>query len=182
MAEVVTASMARSYEAMQRSSVRYDYEKVFWNGTFTLGLLGLGWVAVKLGQTISGAQKVITDATQIIVDPNYVTYKQVYDYVEGVKKLDPLPGGNAALISAITRFRADPEDWAIFKETTLEANPDWVVDASGKPTADPLPAEKVLNFADTIFSKYGAAMPIGAVVLHIVLEYGRVHKLRSEPS
>jgi hypothetical protein len=182
MAETVTATMARGYEVMQRQSVRYDYEKVFWNGTFTVGLVGLGWVAVKLGQTIAGLQgsvpvklwKAVTDADAA----DYYQYQGLFDMVEGKDKLKAAP--NTGFGSIVSYYRANLTEWDAYVEALLAKHPDWVVDESGKPTEQEKPAEKVLNYADSIFTKYGAAMPLAAVVGHVVLEYARVHKLRRD--
>ena len=182
MSEPVSAAMIHGYEVMQRNSVKYDYEKVFWNGTFTVGLVGLGWVAVKLGQTIAGLQgsvpvklwKAVTDADAA----DYYQYQSLFDMVEGKDKLNPAP--NSGFGSIVSYYRANPTEWDAYIEATLTKHPDWVVDESGKPTEQEKPAEKVLSFADSIFAKYGAAMPLAAVVGHVVLEYARVHRLRSE--
>jgi hypothetical protein len=198
LSEAVTASMARGYEVMQRQSVRYDYEKVFWNGTFTVGLIGLGWTAVKLGQMIVAAQdvydktlktvvKVTSDIQQGLTNPvgslAYNQYLVLYEWVEGVHADDTPTRYGASLIMD---YRKYPEKWAAYKATMGAANTD-DLDEFGDPykvtvlDEEPeLPAEKVLNYADSIFAKYGAAMPLAAVVGHVVLEYARIHKLRRD--
>lgn len=40
---------ARAEEVRQRNLPVYDYEKVFFNSAYSMGLFGLGWVAIKLG-------------------------------------------------------------------------------------------------------------------------------------
>jgi hypothetical protein len=41
-------------EVMARKTTSYDYEKVFWNSTYSVGIFGLAWAAVKLGQWVKG--------------------------------------------------------------------------------------------------------------------------------
>lgn len=195
MAEAITAGMARGYEVMRRKSISYDYEKVFWNSTFTVGLIGLGWAAIKLGRVIGelqgaaeGAGVVVRDITTAIADPPLATYEYLYDYVEGDKKdYQPTGGwgvGTPRLWTLIQQYRADPAAWAVYKETYVEAKPEWGLTAKGVPPArveeEPLTSVKILEAADDIYARYGAAMPLGAVVSHVVLEYARVHRMRRE--
>jgi hypothetical protein len=98
--------------------------------------------------------------------------------VVGKDKLKAAP--NSGFGSVVTYYRANPAEWDDYVDTMNEKHPEWTLDDSGKAEAEVAPAEKVLNYADSIFAKYGAAMPIAAVVGHVVLEYGRVRKLRSE--
>ena len=56
MSDQVTATMIRGYEAIRREQATYDYEKVFWGSLFGVGLVGLGWLSVKLGRIIQAVQ------------------------------------------------------------------------------------------------------------------------------
>ena len=104
----VNAVMAHNYEVMERQSTRYDYEKVFWNATYTVGLVGLGWISLKLGQVILGTQQAYEDAAGAVTNPAKAAYDLVVSFVEGDRKNEQ----PRYLQALILQCRADPEYYA----------------------------------------------------------------------
>ena len=162
--------MVRSYEVMQRRSTQYDYEKVFWNATYSVALIGLGWVSVKLGQTILGVQKIYEDTTGAISNPQKAAYDLVVSFVEGDRKNDQ----PKYLQALILQCRSDPEYYAEWKANAQEQTP-----GIDQPTQTES-AEKILNVIDGIYTKWGAAMPLLAVGTHVAGEYVRVQRIKGE--
>lgn len=175
MTEVVTAGLLRSYEVLKRQQTHYDYEKVFWSSTYGLGLVGLGWIAIKLGKIIQGGQEVITDLSEAITNPKYETYKLLYDWVEGEHK-DDTPTYH--LQTLINQYRNDPEAWKVYKEDILEQHPEWNLTPTGEPAKNP--TSEILNSVDNLYVKYGPIMPLGVLAGNISLEYLRVRKVKEE--
>ena len=75
MSEQVTARMIRGYEAMRRERGSFNYEKVFWNTAYGIGLVAMGWVTLKLGRIVQSAQDPIGAI-------NDAEYKLIVKYVE----------------------------------------------------------------------------------------------------
>jgi hypothetical protein len=174
----INAEMLHGYEVLKRESVAYDYEKVFWNSAFGIGLVGLGWVAVKLGQTISGAQKLVASFTNVS-DLGLWEYTTLFDWVEGSKKDTPFwEGAPVQLWPLIYVGRASPTDWATYKASVQTAHPDWFLSATGSPTIPQNPADQILQWADSFYAKYGAALPLGVLAGNVGFEYARVWRMK----
>ncbi len=168
---------------MKRQSVSYDYEKVFWNTTFGIGLVALGWVSVKLGRTIGALQKVAGATGEWIKDPikqNAINnYNNYYRWIEGADKDNLNIVGDEFFMQEIFDFRKDPKLWAAYKAEFAETYPDVEVkEGEAKPPVDI--ALEILNAVDKFYADYGMVMPLGILVGNVGIEYLRVRKMREE--
>jgi len=170
----------RSMKVMQRQLPTYDYEKVFWNSTYSIGLVGLTYVAVKMGQLIMGLSHNLTEAGRIFTDPDKASYDWLYPYCdpEGDKYQDqngkwiPYPGTHG---SVVQYYRDSPEEWEAYKQK--------IIDKYGEGTDKPSGADaifKTLDMIGSIFDKYGPIMPLGVVAGHTFIEYRRVERLKGK--
>jgi hypothetical protein len=199
MAEVlVTGAMAHGYEVMRRQTVRYDYEKVFWNSTYGLGLLGLGWIAIKLGWIVSDLQNISAAAAAYVetvkafmADPvtsiKFSEYKIMWDYIEGAHKDTPSNVLEYPTSEAVQAYRDAPDLWTSYKAEFAATYPQLQFTKEGEPL-EKLPvadsgnanAVRILESVDSIYTKYGAAMPIGLLVGNVGIEYLRVFRFKAE--
>jgi hypothetical protein len=182
-AELITAGMVRGYDVMTRRTMSYDYEKVFWNSAFGLGLVGLGWVAIKLGKEIRGYQTSWDQLTEQVAKPDtigYYQYLKLFSWVEGENRARPTWDAEIYMWGPVYLYRADPDNWEAYKEAVAAAHPDWFLNEAGKPTVQVAAADKVLNFLDDLYAKYGGVMPIGVLAGNVGFEYARVWRLKRE--
>lgn len=191
----------RSLAAMRRQWAVYDHEKVFWNSVWTVGLIGLGWVAVQLGKTIEAVMSLPEQiANQLgidvpgIGDPRY-EYLMITNYVEGdgKKKSVPAPktGGLGLGIGGavpnemyddIMLYRSDANAYASWKQEFKVAHPELkdyinkIDEVHGTSVA--FTSRNVLHKLDQFYGEYGPVMPFAAVMGHMGLESLRVYRIR----
>jgi len=155
MAEQVTGALVRGYEVLRREQVAYDYEKVFWRALYGVGLVGMGWLTLKLGRMIYAAQ-----------NPEVTEYLTIVDWVEGSNAETPVP--NTGFGSVVAFYRSDPEAYAEYVAEFEAEN------------REELTAGKVLSLVDTVYARYGPLMPLGVLTASASMEAVRVRKLRGE--
>lgn len=177
----------RAKIVMIRQLPTYDYEKVVWNSTFTVGLIAVAWGAVKLGKWIEGLSALVLQTgttargTEPLVSfyfysdqPAFGLQKQFFeavDYVEGSKKDAVLPyaeGMGGAVWNAIARYRANADEYASFKAKMyakwLESYPP----ESGRPSLETQYAtylEESPDIESEVKKKEQARALSGAVIL-----------------
>lgn len=208
--EVWSQVSKRANIVMRRALPTYDYEKVFWNSTFTIGLVGLSWAAVKLGIIIKGIGNAMKDVGELFTDPRGFIDKDFFFYLydwcdpDGLHFSDPPPtfnpissffsfsllgggfGGtlviDAAKVAAVNKYRGDPELWGAYKAKFRAQYPNVEM-----PTGDAehkFQPDDILEAANRFFDTYGSLVPIGAVMAHMGLEAARVkglqHRLKRE--
>ena len=170
--------MARGYEAMKRQTTSYDYEKVFFNSAFGLGLVGLGWIAVKLGWMISGVQRNI----EYLTDPakaGLIAYRELVKWVEGENKdKDYMELANdQPFATAVYIYRTNPDAWLSYKEGFQAEHPEYFTDAGGLKD-QPMDAAQVLQIIDNFMARWGAVMPMGVLIGNVGFEYLRVWRMK----
>ncbi len=204
MSEAVTASMVHGYEVMQRRTTSYDYEKVFWNSAFGLGLVGMGWVAVKLGWIISDLQEIqkavvsyAETVQEILDDPRRSLrineYLFMWDAVVGPHKDVPVNNYEQGRAIAVDIMRRDlasdtPYIWAEYVADIKSEYPEITFDEEDKmltekevEARDASPsALKVLEALDTFYTRFGAAAPVAVLAGNIGFEYMRVWRLKRD--
>ena len=183
----------RVSEAVYRERSRFDFEKVFWNSAYGVGIVGLGWVAVKLGKMIRDVQLNWDEINSKIADvvpgwtaEDYEYYELTVVYVEGEFKDMPPPSGgiwpgvywNPEFWDRVEFYRSDPEAYAEYKarfqiaEETVKAGLEEAGASSG--------VLKVLDVADGIYTRLGPVMPLGIVTYNTLAEVIRVRRLKEE--
>jgi hypothetical protein len=166
--------MAHSYEVMKRQTVAYDYEKVFFNAAFSLGLVGLGWITVKLGQSISGIEEVASRSVDAFTSPDLAAFQLLFDFVEGSRKTETPK--YASLAYVVADYRANPDKWNEYKQVQYAAHPEWANTTSTQLSR----ANQILDTFDKFFTQWGPALPIGVLVGNVGLEYARTWKLKRD--
>ena len=151
-------------EIIKRNS-SYNFARVFTNSAYGIGLVGLGWVAIKLGRIIESAQE-ITDPTIIAT----AKFNLISLYVDGIYKdvdlnvIDPR-GLSEEYRDLITSFRAFPEDWAEYK-SQYEAE-----------QSKRNPELKALDAIDWVYSRAGPVLPVSVLGLNALAEFIRMRKV-----
>jgi hypothetical protein len=144
---------------LERERTSYDYERVFWGSVYGVGLVGLGWVALKLGRLVQVAQDPVGAL-------NDAEYRLIVRYVEEEPFADV--GGLTAHRQTIMDFRDDPylyEDWkAAYAQAKASAPPEI----------------RVLDVVDRAFGRFGPVIPAGIVGFNILSEKVRVKRLERE--
>jgi hypothetical protein len=203
--EVWNQISRRAQVVARRQLPTYDYEKVFWNSTFTIGLVGLSWAAVKLGIVIRSVGQSMQDVGALFTDPagtiNREFFFYLYDWCDpnGVHFSDPPPifnpvssffsfnimtGGfglgtatyDAVRVAAVNKYRADPALWAAYKAKFQAQYPD--VNMPEDDAEHKFEPSDILDAANRFFDNYGSLVPIGAVMAHMSLEAARVKGLQ----
>jgi len=178
----LTSSHLRTLEDLQRERSRPDLEKVFMNSLFGVGLVGVGYLAVKLGQTILYVQDSIETAGAAIEDvttPGSVgrsTAKTLEDWVLGDKADVPvgkIPNSMARLEVRRLRAARDGGD----KEAIAE-----LVEKAEGPPQDQRVTEtaKILGNLDRFYTRWGAILPVGIVAFNGAVELLRVRRVRGD--
>lgn len=159
--QAVTAEMVRGYEAMRRSRGSYNYERVFWNSIFGIGLVGVTWVTIKMGQTIRFAQNPLGGKEDS-------EYKLFYLWIEGRNKSTPTfwLWPTPEIKKRVEEFRENPELWEEYKLEHEKLHKDDPIDV------------KALDFIDGLYARYGPLMPVGLLSMNVLREAVRVRELR----
>ena len=184
------AALDRRQKVLERESVSYDYEKVFWNSTWSIGIIGLGALSLKLGFILRDMQRLVEDSGAIVADilsPGSIgleSYKTYYLWIDGDYK-----DRNSVLASAFARpyidaWREDPDTvmgtndgdttWTIVKAYYAESSDE--VDETGKPIVE----KGLLDMVDSVFNRVGPLLPVCAVGFHVVREKIRARRMESE--
>ena len=165
------AAIERRQKVLERESVSYDYEKVFWSSLWSFGLIGLGYVTLKFTDIVRSGQKVVFAGS----NPELATYLETYEYVEGSKKdVDLSTLKYVSQATYIENFRLDAEAWAAEKASAAEKWPEYVV-VSGDPAVDR--TDKMLDMVNRISNKLLPVLPIGMLGFHVVSEKIRVKRM-----
>lgn len=200
-----TMQYARTVQARQLPV--YDYEKVFWNSTFTIGLVALGYAAIKLGQVIQTLQKIISldflPKQLAYYEPEYSDdFLYVYEWMEGYKKdtATPTLGGRITWgwsIREVNRavpnyryrlvyyYRTTPGAWMEWKTEFYEKGDLTEEDVQAhseditKRVAE-LEKPDVLKEVEKVYAQWGPIMPLAAIGGHATLEWFRIKKLKKE--
>ena len=143
---------SRAEEARERERRRFDYEKVFWNTLYGVGLVGLGYVTVKLGHVLED----LTDPVGYLEDRDWLT---LVSWVEGKYK-DQAPAGHPSS-TRIIFFRADPEAWEEEKAAHMLEEEEKPLDV------------RLLHILDRGFGRVGPALPVGVLCLNMFREWRR---------
>ena len=168
--------LERRQDALIREKAVYDYEKVFWGSVYGVGLVGLGWLSIKLGKMIMAVQppqiKVVSE------DPYSLTveqYNDLYPWVDpdGGKYSSPPPQGGIGMV--IIFYRSNPDVWEELKASFVDSGE---VDLDGVPVV-PVPV-KALTLIDGVFGRFGPVIPVGVVGFNMLSEKIRVKRLRGE--
>jgi len=195
----------RAKTIMIRQLPTYDYEKVVWNSTFTVGLVGVGWLAVKLGMMIRAIGVTAKDISQWVTNPSGQINKDwffyLYDWCDsnGVNFGKDAPtfnalgsffsfnwftggfgagtmGYDAAKVAAVKYYRENPKKWDEYKAEFQKQYPD-----EKMPTGDVehvFAPSDILDWANSFFDTYGSIVPIATVMGHMGLEFVRVKSLQ----
>ena len=192
----VIAALERKQKVLERESVSYDYEKVFWRSAWSFGLVGLGYMTLKFTGYIRKAQ-VEAWKTQ---NPTVSKYHTLWHYIEGEfkdevidvemswfdKLLANLAGPLASLgmlqaydelENDILLYRGDAEAWAARKREAYMTWPDHV-NSDGSPRVSG--EDKVLDIVDRIGDRVLPVLPLGLLGFHVVSEKIRVRRMESE--
>ena len=168
----------RQSEVLYRERTVFDMQGVFMNSAYGVGLVGLGWVAIKLGRMIQTAQDVVSGE---VVKTFIATaeYNSLFDWVEGKYKDVPLESVRQALTPEnrvlIEDFRANSYLWEDYKAQYMVDSP--VRDA----VEAAKPAEiKILDIIDGAYGRFGPIMPFGVVSANVLLEAIRIRRLKGE--
>lgn len=157
--QLTVGALAYQHRVLMRRERSYDYEKVFWSSVWSVGLVTLGWVAVKLGQAVAWIQDPLAASTRQGLE-GYA------EYVWGSKADVPIEAVPILLQPGVAMFRKNPD--------ALKAQIAEQEEKGDKP------ALKILEVADRVYGEVGAILPLGVVASQVLIEYLRVRKLRSE--
>ena len=167
--------MSASYERSKRLDRTFNYEKVFWNSAFSLGIIASVWLGVKAGQAIKALQDPVGTAekavTTWIEDSKEAGLETVASFVEGENKAKSLAGVPSGLAGPISFYRNNPEEWKALKEA--QAKSESVTGEAEQP-------KDALDYIDGVYADYGEYLPAGAVLLQLALEANRVRLARME--
>jgi hypothetical protein len=178
-------------EEMRKERSRFQYEKVFWNTAFGIGLVGVTWVAVKLGlmmEWITNPEAVIDDVVASITDPVTKTVVRsqmafIVKWVEGEYKNRLPPQGNTGIIVIYFRdlYVNNPDEYyrRVYQTTTsgIPVNGDEPLVEDDVVPRDPM--YRMLGVADRVYGRYAPVLPLGLVVLNVGNEMVRVRRLKA---
>lgn len=171
---------------------RYDFEGVFWNSLYGIGIVGLGWVAIKAGVMIADTQITISGLLNAaaIQDLN----KQIEVLEAAIQKSLPSSASLPWWIMPVAPFSVlalnlwdflrtlvgDPgveEDLAAMASDLQDlyneraALQGEVVESS---------ATKFVRKADAVYGRYGPIVPVGLLGFNALNEMIRVRRLEEK--
>ena len=181
----VIAALERKQKVLERESVSYDYEKVFWRSAWSFGLVGLGYLTLKFTGLLRSSQQALWRVSNIEVSD----YFNLYDWVEGVysdKEItDPawasmiwgIKDPGALWEDHVTYYRENPVEWAEYKYDAFTKWPEYV-NRDGSHRVDP--TDKILDIVDRVGDRVLPVLPLGLLGFHVVSEKIRVRRMESE--
>ena len=174
VADRMIYAMGQSIERSKRLDSSFNYEKVFWNSAFAVGLLGLGWVSVQLGKTIQLIQDPVGSITAMADDLGDGAKEAVIDVVEngGDSAWSTLASTSGVFSLVTLYFRNNDEAFQQFK-ASVEAEETAEAEEESK-------QRDILDYLDEAYGDYGSIAPAAIVGLNIALELHRVSRARRE--
>ena len=178
--------LERQQKVMSRVLVSYDYEKVFWRSVYGVGLVGLGWVSLELGNMIRSGQKLVEGIgfTEVPADPTSITieqYNKLYPWVDpsGIRYNDLVPQGPVGMM--YLKYRNEPAIWEAIKAEFIAAGEVAGPDENVPPGAPkPEPVDRALAACNWAFNKFGAIIPPALVGYNVATEAVRIRRLKGD--
>ena len=160
----------------------YDYAGVFWNSVYGVGLVGLGWVSIKLGKLIAEAQGQIQKIEEFVWDPyeadptmiTEVQYNTLYPWCDPAGDKYTANPPSMPIGVAIKYYRENPIIWQEIKAYYTENS------ANVGPAGAPIrPASvKALDLLDGVYARVGPVLPVGILSYNCLAEYIRVKRMK----
>ena len=194
MSELELSRAIRMSEATYRDRSRFDTEGVFWNIAYSVGIVTLGYVAIKAGVMIADTQLYVNDSLRKI---------QLAKVNTDIKSLESSIAAKSPTFAALPTWllAVSPAsglvtkiwDWLRFTadDPSLDAElADMAYDLEAlylerielmaPAQASESKATGFVRQVDAYYGRYGPILPLGVVGGNVLLEAIRVRRLREE--
>ena len=182
-------------EAVYRERCEYDYQRVFWGSVYGVGLVGLGWVSIKLGLMVADA----AEAAQGLIDQARIKELEARAVLleTQIKLKAPaaqeLPWWMIAILNPVSSFTFGLPELIYKYLTTPDDDPEIdalkqeLLEVYAELEALKAPREVQENKAaglvrrlDGVYGAVGPVLPAALLSYNALTEYIRVRKLREE--
>ena len=194
MGELELSRAIRMSEATYRDRAKFDTESVFWNIAYSVGIIGLGYVAIKAGVMIADTQLFVNDSVRKLELSKVNTDIKSLESAIAAKSptfaalptwllaVSPFSG----LVTKIWDFlRVAADDPGLDAELSdmaydLEALYLKRIELMAPAQASESAATGFVRQADAYYGRYGPILPLGVVGGNVLIEAIRVRRLKKE--
>ena len=173
---------------------RYDFEGVFWNSLYGIGIIGLGWVAVKTGVLIADVQRSTMDMSRSIQLTALNT--EITNLEMAISAKSPTFAALPTWMIAISPFsalvtkvwdwlRVTADDPAVDEELAVMAAELEGLYADRIALMEPVEASesgttRLVRKADVVYGRFGPIAPVGILGFNALNEMIRVRRMEAE--